>query len=65
MTYGERLKRFMRHHESRIKQAQRLQDLISEGSFGIPHRISRLSLKVEDGFLVERRYTLNSLKKPK
>nr|AKN39785.1 hypothetical protein [Vibrio splendidus] len=55
----------MCNHESRIKKASCLEDLVGEASFGIPHRIGHLSLKVEDGFLVERRYTLSVDKKKK
>lgn len=64
-SVNERLKMFMCNHESRIKKASCLEDLLGEARFGIPHRIGHLSLKVEDGFLVERRYTLSVDKKKK
>lgn len=50
-------KRFMRHPELRIEKAQYLEDLLNHMSYGVRCHIGKLSMKVENGCIVEHRYT--------
>ena len=49
--------RFMRKPELRVKQAAHLSDLIVHMNFGCRCYLGKLSMKVENGHLVMRRYT--------
>ncbi|CAK3447010.1 hypothetical protein BCT63_19770 [Vibrio kanaloae] len=50
-------KRFMGKPKLRIENAQFLDDLLGHTSFGIRCHQGKLSMKVENGYLAEHRYT--------
>ncbi|CAK1765564.1 hypothetical protein VCRA2128O305_170046 [Vibrio crassostreae] len=51
------LKRFMGKPKFRIEEAQSLDDLLSHTSYGVRCHVGKLSVKIENGCLVNHRYT--------
>ncbi len=54
------LKRFMVKPKLRMEKAQSIGDLLSHTSYGVRCHIGKLSMKVENGYLVKHCYTKES-----